>query len=116
MRKKYHLHFAAVLCLDILSALTARYAFNSESTLFLIISMLTLATAGYFFIKLMEDEVGIIVNATWIALGTINVTLASYLVFGEKITWLQGLGMAFIVIGLILTDYYSPKELPEPKK
>lgn len=110
MRKRYRLHFAAVLILDIVSALTARHAFNTDSNLFLIFSMLSLALAGYFFIRLMEDEVGIIVNATWIALGTMNVTIASFLVFGEKISWLQGLGMALIVTGLILTDYFSPKE------
>jgi len=112
MRKKYRLHFAIVLLLDIVSALSARYAFESGSTLFLILSMVSLSMAGYFFIKLMQEEVGIVVNITWVALGTINVTVASWLAFGEKISWMQGLAMAVIVTGLTLMEYCAPDEEP----
>lgn len=110
MKSSYRLHFAAVLILDVLNSLTARYAFETKSNFFLVISIISLILAGYFFIRLLQDRVGIIVNATWIALGTTSVTLASYLIYNEKITWLQALGMAFVVIGIIVTEYYSPAE------
>lgn len=112
----YRLHFILVLFFDLSSATTARYAYNSGELVFVFLSMLSLAGAGYFFIKLMEDEVGILVNALWIALGAINVTVASYFLFDEKISLLQGLGMAFVVTGLILTQVYAPSPSTEVKK
>lgn len=110
----YRLHFIVVLAMDVSNSLSARQAFNTGSLFFLILSMICLAVAGYFFIRLMEDQVGIIVNATWIALGTTSVTVASYFVYGEVITWLQAMGMLLIVAGIIMTEYYSPKEVEEP--
>ncbi len=111
--KKYRVHFAIVLIMDVVSALTARSAFESGSTILLIFSMLSLSIAGYFFIQLMKDGVGIILNVTWVALGTINVTVAGYLAFGETISFFQGIGMAVIVSGLILTEIYAPPDADE---
>jgi len=106
---RYRIHLPIVLMLDVVSALSARFAFESGHWFFLMVSIVSLSLAGYFFICLMQDEVGIIVNATWVALGAMNVTLASYLVYGESITWLQGLAMVLIVLGLIFVEYFSPK-------
>ena len=111
----YKIHFAIVLILDVVSALSARHAFNSDSLLFLVISIVSLSVAGYFFIRLMQDEVGIIVNATWVALGAMNVTLASFFVFGETLSWIQILGMTLIVTGLILVEYFAPPETSAPE-
>lgn len=109
----YRLHFIIVLTMDVSNSLSARQAFNTGSLFFLILSMICLAVAGYFFIRLMEDQVGIIVNATWIALGATSVTVASYFVYGEMISWLQAFGMLLIVTGIIMTEYYSPKAVEE---
>lgn len=102
-----------VLILDVVSALTARYSYNIDSDFYLIISMVSLAMAGYFFMQLLNHKVTIIVNAIWIALGTINVTIASYLVFNEALSWMQVIGMSVIVIGLILIEAFAPDEEPQ---
>jgi multidrug transporter EmrE-like cation transporter len=107
---KYGYRLILVLLFDFSSAMNARFAFESGSTLFLFFSMASLVAAGYFFIRLMENNVGIIVNAVWIALGAITVTVGGYLLFGEKISWMQGVGMAVIVVGLILMEVYSTPE------
>lgn len=109
----YRFQFFVVLILDVVSALTARYAFESGRFLMLLISIFSLALAGYFFIKLMQQRVGIVVNITWIALGTINVTVASWIVFAERINWMQGLAMAVIVTGLMIMEYFAPDEAVE---
>lgn len=108
MMQNYRIHFFFVLIFDAVSALTARQAFNTGKFSFTILAVVSLIFAGYFFMRLMEDEVGIIVNAIWIALGAINVTLASYFLFNEKLTWSQVAGMVVIIIGLILTQVYAP--------
>ena len=70
----------------------------------------SLAVAGYFFMKLLEEEVGILVTITWIALGTINVTVAGWIVFGEKLSWFQAVAIATIVTGLILIEVCGRKK------
>lgn len=114
----HKIRFAIVLALDIASALSARQAFNQDSAFFMALSVITLTLAGYFFIQLMKGRVGMIVNITWVALGTMNVTLASYLVFGETVTAVQGLGMVLIVAGIILTEFFgnSDSKKTEPQK
>lgn len=106
--QRYRIHFLFVLFFDACSALLGRQAYNSHQLSFAFLTVISLMFAGYFFMKLMEDEVGIIVNALWIALGAINVTVASYFVFGEKLTVFQFLGMFIIIVGLILTQVYAP--------
>lgn len=109
-RKSFYLCFAVVLVLDVVSALSARQAYNTESTFYLLVAMLSLAAAGYFFIKLLDAKVTIIINAIWIALGSINVTIASYLVFGETLTWTQVAGMVITILGLIFLEMFAPNE------
>lgn len=106
-----YLKFIPLLILDVVSALAARYSYNNGDFLFLVIAMASLAVAGYLFMKLLSENVTIVINAIWVALGAINVTLASYLVFGETISLLQGAGIALIVFGLVVIDYFNqPKE------
>ncbi len=104
----YRFNLIMVLMLDLLRALAARYAYNTENMVFVAISALSMMGAGFFFIRLMKEEVGIIANALWIALGVVDITLASYFLFGEKLSLLQGAGMTTIVIGLIMTQAYAP--------
>ncbi len=107
---RYYLTFILVLALDVTNSLTARYAFNNGSRLFLILSILSIMIAGYFFIRLMDKKVGIVVNATWIALGTASVTVATFLVYNERLIVFQGLGMGEIVFGVVIRDLSVPPE------
>ena len=90
------------------SALTGRYAYNEESVLFTIISIASLVLAGVFFMRILRIRVTILANTLWMGLGALCVTLASYLIFGERISPLQGLGMACIIAGAVLIQSYSP--------
>lgn len=109
----FYKKFVLIVVLDVVSALTARQAYNAESVVFLILSIASITLAGWLFIKLLNERVTIVVNAVWIALGAINVTLASYLVFGETLTWLQAVGMATIVAGLITIELTNSSEEEE---
>lgn len=106
----YYLKLISVLALDVVSALTARQAYNTDSLFFTILAMASLALAGYFFIKLLDEHVTVIINSIWIALGSINVTLAGFLVFGEKVTKIQIFGMVITIAGLIFLDLFAPNE------
>lgn len=118
MLKKYSLTIASVifnlsilLVLDLIMALLARFAFDEGSTLALIGSMITIIIAAHFFMKLLKNQVTAILNALWIGLGTVLVTIASYLIFDESITTQQLLAMIIVVIGVALVGYESP---PKP--
>lgn len=106
----YRFTFFIVLLADVVSALSARLAYDQNSALYLWISVFSLMLAAYFVIRLMEYRSGILVNISWLALGTINVTLASYFAFGERISLSQGLAMLLIVFGLALMEFFSHSE------
>ncbi len=109
-RDKFVGKLVVVLAMDVVSALSARVAYNSESLFLTVIAMLSLSIAGYFFIRLLNENITIVVNAIWIALGSINVTFASYIVFGEKLTSSQILGLVITITGLIILNTAKPMD------
>lgn len=106
----FYRKFIVIVILDVISALAARYAFNHDSLIFMIISITSIPLAAYFFMSILPERITIVVNAIWIALGSINVTLASYLVFGEKITLKQAMGMLIIILGLITIEAFHAEK------
>lgn len=101
-----------ILSFDVLSAVFGRFYEQTLELPYAILSILSLILAGYGFIMTLQNRVTILMNALWIALGTLNVTLASYLLFGETLNWTQGIGIILIVLGVILlhTEPLSSKK------
>ncbi len=106
------INISIIVVLDLVTALMARYAYNEGETWAVIVSMLALTLAGYFFIKTLETHVTALLNAIWIGLGTTLVTISSFFIFGEIISTSQGLALITIVIGLALVGY-EPKAIPQ---
>jgi len=108
---KFYFIFIFLILLDLITVLSARYAYNENNSLFLLFSILSLTMAGYLFIKLLKYELTVVLNILWIAFSTLVVTIFSYFFFNESISLMQGGGMLTIVFGLFLIELYAD---PEP--
>jgi len=94
-----------LVILDLSAAIFARYSFNEESLLALFASVICIVFAGLGFMELLKENVTVIINAIWIGLGTLFITIASYFLFGESISVVQTIAMCVIVLGLALVGY-----------
>ena len=50
-----------------------------------------------------------IVYATWSGLGIFTIAILGYIFFKQNLSWQAVLGLFFIVLGVILVNYYSSK-------
>lgn len=96
-------------------ALLARVAFDQNSTLALIGALACIVVAAHFFMKLLSYQVTAALNALWIGLGTLLITVVSYFLFHEAISLQQGIAMLVIVLGVVLVGYEGAPNL-NPKK
>jgi len=108
----FRFYLLTLILLDVTTAIFARYSFITNSNIFIFFSILSLTTAGYIFMKTLNFKQTAIVNAIWIALGSILVSITSYILFDEALTIIQIAGMAIIIIGLIIMEI-SPKKIIE---
>ena len=106
----FYLNLLIIIILDLVSVLSIRNAYENENLIFLIIGIICLGLAGYFFIKILNHGITVVLNALWIAMSSILVAIAGYLLFDEEISLTQGIGMAIVVIGVIASNY-TPKEI-----
>ena len=75
-------------------------------TILLIIFYLT----SFYFLSITIKYIPLsIVYASWTGLGVFFVTLFSYFIYKEKISWEITLGLFFIILGVIIINYYKNK-------
>ncbi|PIQ79127.1 hypothetical protein COV81_03100 [Candidatus Peregrinibacteria bacterium CG11_big_fil_rev_8_21_14_0_20_41_10] len=100
----FYLYLIIIICLDVITALSARQAFESGNLWFLLLAIISLTIAGSVFIKTLSYRSTAIVNVLWIGLATLFVIFASYLAFHEIPTTTQAIGMAIILAGIITME------------
>ncbi len=74
----------------------------SEPSLYLALSIYGAATLLWIFIL---SRVSLVQAYPWVAVGMIVVPLLGWFIFGERVTPMFWLGVAFVVVGVGLTQY-----------
>jgi len=96
--------FLLLSVVDVGAVISGRYYVFSKNKLFLIISLVCFGFSAYLFYLLMAFKSTAIVNLLWVSLSTIFISMISYFLFKEKITWGQSVGMFFIILGIIIME------------
>ncbi len=104
MNPKYYLLIALINTLDLTGILAAKFFSFNKNPLLLALTVACFGGAGYFFAKSLQYQGAAITNILWIAISVILVTILGYFLFKEKITTIQFVGIAFILVGLILVN------------
>jgi len=100
--KQYYIYVALINLLDLLGIVSAKLYYLTKNTLWLALTVVLFAGAGFFFAKSLQYEGAAITNVLWVAISVLLVTVVGYFVFKEVITPLQFMGMALVLVGLIL--------------
>lgn len=101
---KFYLLIAAINTLDLAAIISAKLWSINKNPIFLIITVLGFAGAGFFFALSLKYEGMAIANILWIVLSVILVTFVGYFFFKETIGVLQFIGIALIMTGLVLIN------------
>ncbi|MDD2807407.1 MAG: hypothetical protein PHW95_02725 [Patescibacteria group bacterium] len=96
---------AIISLLDLAAIVSAKFWVISKNNLYLTLTVLLCATAGFFFARSLQFEGIAITNIIWGALSSILVTAAGYFIFREIITPWQFVAMAIILVGLVMINW-----------
>ncbi|MEK7145949.1 MAG: SMR family transporter [Patescibacteria group bacterium] len=106
MKKKFYLNLSLIIFLDVVTALTARLAYEIDEWWPVVISVLAICFAAPIFMKLLKEEVTAVVSILWIGGGVLAVAITSFFVFDETLSTQQILGMLLMAVGLVLTQLH----------
>lgn len=101
---KFVLFLALITVLDIGALVSARYYIEKQERKFMVISLIFFGLSAWVYVQLMGFEVTAIINMLYAAISTIFVTLFYYLVFKERITTGQWLGLGIVLIGILMLE------------
>lgn len=101
---KFYLLIAAINALDLIGVISAKFWSINKNPIFLALTVLGFAGAGFFFALSLKYEGMAVTNILWIALSVILITIVGYFFFKESITMLQFAGIALITVGLVLIN------------
>lgn len=104
LMSKFYLLIAAINALDLIGVISAKFWSINKNPIFLALTVLGFAGAGFFFALSLKYEGMAVTNILWIALSVILITIVGYFFFKEAITMLQFAGIALITVGLILIN------------
>lgn len=93
-----------ITILDIGALVTARYYIEKRKRHFMILSMSIFALSAYVFVQLMAFEVTAVINVLYAAISSVFVTLFYYIVFKERITKGQWMGISLALLGVLLLE------------
>lgn len=110
MKKSFYLNLLILVALDVVTALTARWAHESGEIWPVAISILAICFAAPIFMKLLKEEVTAIVSVLWIGGGVLAVAITSFLIFDEVLSGQQIIGMVLMAVGLVLTQLHPSKK------
>ncbi|PIQ79128.1 hypothetical protein COV81_03105 [Candidatus Peregrinibacteria bacterium CG11_big_fil_rev_8_21_14_0_20_41_10] len=99
---KFAILLSILTILDIIAVMSARYYVEKKRVGYLVLSLAGFATSGYLFYLLMGYSITSIINLLWVSVSTVIITLLGYLIFKEKVTIGQGIGMALVIIGMVI--------------
>ena len=100
--KQYYIYVALINLLDLTGIVSAKLYYLTKNTVWLVLTVVLFAGAGFFFAKSLQYEGAAITNVLWVAISVLLVTIVGYFVFKEVITPLQLIGMLLVLAGLIL--------------
>jgi multidrug transporter EmrE-like cation transporter len=61
---------------------------------------------AFFLLAIALKSIGLgTAYALWAGIGTVGAVLAGVVVFGERITWMAGAGIALVVVGVFLLNF-----------
>ncbi len=83
-------------------------ATQSFSKIFPTITLIILYCLSFYFLSITIKYIPLsIVYASWTGLGLFFVTLLSYFIYKEEINWKILIGLLFIIIGVIIINYFK---------
>ncbi len=101
---KFPLLIALITALDIAALVTARYYVDHMKHWVLVLSLSIFAISAFVYVQLMEFAVTAIINVLYAAFSTIFITLFYFLVFKERITRGQWVGILIALLGIIMLE------------
>ena len=101
---KFVLLLILISALDVAAIVIARYYIEKRKGWMMAASMLFFAASAYIYVQLMEFSVTAVINVLSAASSTLFVTLFYFIVFKERITRGQWMGIAIAIIGISLLE------------
>ncbi|MEK7145950.1 MAG: hypothetical protein AAB802_02080 [Patescibacteria group bacterium] len=87
---------------DVVAVLSGRYYVETKNKFYKWNSVLFFALSAFMVYKLMAFKETAVISILWISLSTILILVYCRIVFKEKISFSQAIGMAFIAGGVLL--------------
>jgi len=97
-------YIIVLLVFDTVGVISAKFWSINKNPLFLFLTMVFFALAGFSFAYSMKFKGLAIANIFWTSLAVIITTVVSYFLFKEEITIIQFIGIAVIIVGLTLVS------------
>lgn len=101
---KFIILLIIITILDIGALVTARYYIEKRKRHFMISSLSIFALSAFVFVQLMAFEVTAVINVLYAAISSVFVTLFYYIVFKERITRGQWMGIGLALLGVLLLE------------
>jgi len=101
---KFYALIVTVALFDLIAEFAGKMWVLAGKPVYLFLTCLGFALAGYFFALSLKFEGVAIANILWIALTIILVTLMGHFIFKEHLSITNLIGMAVIIIGIILVN------------
>ena len=104
---KFYILIALIVTFDLIAAISGKQFAITDNPVFLILTSLGFAIAGFFFAHSLKFESLAITNVLWIALSIVLVTVAGHFLFREHISAVQYIGIGVILVGVVLLNFHD---------
>jgi small multidrug resistance pump len=101
---KFYTLIVTIALFDLLAIFAGKMSIVTGKSIYIGLTSLFFAVAGYFFALSLKYEDVAIVNILWISLSIILVALMGHFIFKEHLSSTDILGMTVVVIGVILLN------------
>lgn len=94
---------ALIIIFETLAQYFLQRSVKHKNDITLIVGMIVYAIVGFIYYKILKDKTKLaIANSLWNAGTALSITILGYLIFDQKITLKQGIGIFMVTTGALL--------------
>ncbi len=101
---KFILLLSAIVTLDVAALILARFYVEHKKLSFMIFSLMSFALSALVFVELMAFDFTVIISILYAGISSIIITIFYYIVFKERITPGQWVGIALAFLGIVILE------------
>ena len=98
------IYISLIAIFDLSGSMFGKMWALKDNPLYLFLTVICFWLAGFFFAKSLKFKDLAITNIIWIVLSIVIVSIVSYFVFQEKLSYIQIIGIFVVLVGMVLVN------------